>query len=984
MFSHLKVSTRLSLGFAAITALLLILATTAVTHLASIHTATQQAAASTADIDAIYTTARTQIWMLSGATLLIAAGIAFAIIRSVTQPLQTLLVSANQIAAGNLSTRPQANSRDEMGQILEAIGQAVDRLRESAAVAAADLRVRLALENVQSNIMIADADDVICFTNRAVLEMLSSAEQDLRKDLPNFATDKVLGSKIDVFHRNPSHQKRLLAQLTSKHKAQIVVGGRTFSLIATPIFDASGNRIATAVEWMDRTAEVKTEQEISAMVEAASRGDFEHRLDVNSSEGFFKAMSEKLNGLLASTSSRLGTVSANLNILANGDLSVADENKSEGVFGQLQTEVGKLRTNLRGLLAEMNHMSREHDAGDIDVTIDADKFQNDFRTMAQGINTMVAGHISVKKKAMACIAEFGRGNFAAPLEQFPGKKAFINDTIEQVRGNLQGLIAEMDHMSHEHDAGDIDVTIDADKFQNDFRTMAQGINTMVAGHISVKKKAMACIAEFGRGNFAAPLEQFPGKKAFINDTIEQVRGNLQGLIAEMDHMSREHDAGDIDVTIDADKFQNDFRTMAQGINTMVAGHISVKKKAMACIAEFGRGNFAAPLEQFPGKKAFINDTIEQVRGNLQAVMADINKLIAAAQEGQLEVRADASAHSGDFGKIVQGINATLDAVIGPVTETMRVLSALENGDLTQKTNIDCKGQLKNLCESVNKTAARLEKTLEEVRAAADAIASASEQISSTSQSLSQAASEQAASVEETSASIEQMAASIAHNTENSKVTDSMATNAAKEATEGGEVVRATVTAMKQIAQKISIIDDIAYQTNLLALNAAIEAARAGDHGKGFAVVAAEVRKLAERSQLASAEIGSVASSSVELAERAGTLLDAMVPNIRKTSDLVQEITAASDEQSSGVAQINNAMNQLSLTTQQNASGSEELAATAEEMSSQAQQLQQSIDFFKVTASGQQRTSARASTATPVQLVPVPENGVVNEAHFKRF
>jgi len=274
-----------------------------------------------------------------------------------------------------------------------------------------------------------------------------------------------------------------------------------------------------------------------------------------------------------------------------------------------------------------------------------------------------------------------------------------------------------------------------------------------------------------------------------------------------------------------------------------------------------------------------------------------------------------------------------------------VMHSLGNGDFTVSVTTKA-GDKDSMLFAVRTMVEKLATIIADVNSAADALAGAAEQVSTTSHSLSQAASEQSSGVEQTSASVEQMTASIAQNTENAKVTDTMATKAATDASEGGDAVKATVAAMKQIAQKISIIDDIAYQTNLLALNAAIEAARAGDHGKGFAVVAAEVRKLAERSQVAAQEIGTVASSSVELAERAGELLGAMVPSIKKTSDLVQEISAASQEQSQGVGQINSAVAQLSQTTKQNASSAEELAATAEEMTTQAEQLQQTMSFFK--------------------------------------
>jgi len=290
-------------------------------------------------------------------------------------------------------------------------------------------------------------------------------------------------------------------------------------------------------------------------------------------------------------------------------------------------------------------------------------------------------------------------------------------------------------------------------------------------------------------------------------------------------------------------------------------------------------------------------------------------------------------------------------ITGPVRVAVDAANRLAEGDLTMRLDATGKDEIGQLMRAMDGMVSKLSLVVTEVNSGAEALAGASEEVSATAQSLSQAASEQAAGVEETSASMEQMTASISQNTENAKVTDGMATKASSEASEGGEAVRATVVAMKQIAQKIGIIDDIAYQTNLLALNAAIEAARAGEHGKGFAVVAAEVRKLAERSQVAAEEIANVAGSSVELAEKAGRLLDAIVPNIRKTSDLVQEITAASEEQSSGVGQINAAIVQLSQTTQQNASSSEELAATAEEMSSQAEQLQQTMAFFKLASVG---------------------------------
>jgi methyl-accepting chemotaxis protein len=388
---------------------------------------------------------------------------------------------------------------------------------------------------------------------------------------------------------------------------------------------------------------------------------------------------------------------------------------------------------------------------------------------------------------------------------------------------------------------------------------------------------------------------------------------------------------------------------------------------------------------------------KSVNRDIGRMLAEASRLADDAVAGKLQSRADKDKVSTEFQGVMMGFNKVLDAVIAPLNVAASYVDRISKGDIPPRITDSYNGDFNTIKSNLNalvdsmdqvtkaaqqiasgnllievrsrserdelmKALAAMVKTLsdvvQEVKTAVDNVATGSQQTSSSSAQLSQGATEQAASVEEVSSSMEQMGARIKQNADNANQTERIALKAAGDAKEGGQAVAQTVEAMKQIAGKTSIIGEIARQTNLLALNAAIEAARAGEHGKGFAVVAAEVRKLAERSHKAAGEITDLSSTSVSVAEKAGELLGRILPDVQKTADLVQEISAASREQDQGTSQIMKAIQQLDTVIQQNAAASQEMSATSEELSSQAEGLQTTMAFFTVAAKRGTRAVAR--------------------------
>jgi methyl-accepting chemotaxis protein len=725
------------------------------------------------------------------------------------------------------------------------------------------------------------------------------------------------------------------------------------------------------------------------LVEAAVAGKLATRADASKHQGDFRVIVAGVNDTLDAVIGPLNVAAEYVDRISKGDIPPRITDTYNGDFNEIKNNLNQCIDAVNAMSGDAKMLVEAAVAGKLATRADASKHQGDFRAIVAGVNDTLNAVIGPLNVAAEYVDRISKGDIPPRITDT------YNGDFNEIKNNLNQCVDAVNAMSGDAKmlveaavAGKLATRADAAKHQGDFRAIVAGVNDTLNAVIGPLNVAAEYVDRISKGDIPPRITDT------YNGDFNEIKNNLNQCIDAVNAMSGDAKmlieaavAGKLATRADASKHQGDFRAIVAGVNDTLNAVIGPLNVAADYVERISKGNIPGKItDSYNGDFNNIKNNLNQCIDAVNALVGDANLLSKAAVAGKLATRADASKHQGDFRTIVQGVNETLDAVIGPLNVAAEYVDRISIGDIPEKISETYNGDfntIKNnlnvLIEAMNNVThvavemgqgnlqqeakersekdlmmqgigvmiKKIKEVVGEVRSAADNVATGSQELSASSENMSQGATEQAASAEEVSSSIEQMTSNIQQNADNAQQTEKIAIKSAENAREGSESVAATVKAMKEIAGKISIIEEIARQTNLLALNAAIEAARAGEHGKGFAVVASEVRKLAERSQTAAGEITSLASSSVGIAEKAGNMLNTMLPDIQKTAELVQEIAAASAEQNKGAEQISKAIQQLDQVIQQNAASAEEMASTSEELSSQAAQLQETINFFNV-------------------------------------
>jgi methyl-accepting chemotaxis protein len=640
-------------------------------------------------------------------------------------------------------------------------------------------------------------------------------------------------------------------------------------------------------------------------------------------------------------------------------------------------------------------------------------FNGVHREMIQGVNEMLDAILLPIGEGNRILAQISSGKIDELIAQtYQGDHEKMKVAVNNVAIVTQGLQKELGRLIEASKEGQLADRGKPEQFQGAYAEIVRGVNTMLDAILLPIGEGNRILAQVSSGKIDELIAHtYKGDHEKMKQAINNVAQVLQSLQKELLRLTEASREGQLSDRGKPEQFQGAYAEIVRGVNTMLDAILLPIGEGNRILAQVSNGKIDELISQtYKGDHEKMKQAINNVAEVLQGLQKELARLTEASTDGLLAERGKHDQFKGAYADIVRGVNAILDAVIGPLNFSAKYVEQISKGDIPPQITDTYHGDfnlIKNnlntlivamnditaaaeeisngnltvdirerspqdkLMQALGSMVAGLTQTVSNIRGIAGEVSAASQSISTASIQVSKGASAQAAAAEEASSSMEEMVSNIKQNADNAQQTDKIANKSAKDAQESGKSVLEAVAAMKEIANKISIIEEIARQTNLLALNAAIEAARAGEHGKGFAVVAAEVRKLAERSQKAAGEINQLSANTLKVSEKSGEMLDKLVPDIQRTAELVQEITAASKEQDTGAEQINKALQQLEQVIQQNASASEEMASTTEELTGQSDQLMSALSFFHTgdEDGGRPHKPVNAKAGKPVQSVP---------------
>jgi methyl-accepting chemotaxis protein len=773
------------------------------------------------------------------------------------------------------------------------------------------------------------------------------------------------------------------------------------------------NNVATVTQGLQK--------ELARLIDASKEGQLADRGKPENFQGAFAEIVRGVNTMLDAILLPIGEGNRILAQISGGRIDELITQSYKGDHEKMKVAVNNVAEVIQTLMQMIAQLTEAAKEGKLTERGHPERVRGAYSELIMGVNAMLDAVITPLNVAADYVDRISKGDIPAKITAtYNGDFNTIKNNLNSCIDAVNSLVADAGLLSRAAVEGKLATRADASKHQGDYRKIVQGVNETLDAVIGPLNVAANYVDRISRGDIPAKItDTYNGDFNTIKNNLNTCIDAVNALVADAGVLVKAAIDGKLATRADASKHQGDYRKIVQGVNDTLDAVIGPLNVAANYVDRISRGEIPTRItDTYNGDFNTIKNNLNTCIDAVNTLVADAGVLVKAAIDGKLATRADASKHQGDYRRIVQGVNDTLDAVIGPLNVAARYVDMISKGDvppqITDTYNGDfntIKNNLNSLVAAMNEITAAAEeisngnltvdirerspqdklmqalasmvsgltRTVTDIRGIAGEVAAASQSISTASVQVSKGASAQAAAAEEASSSMEEMVSNIKQNADNAQQTDKIANKSAKDAQESGKSVLEAVSAMKEIANKISIIEEIARQTNLLALNAAIEAARAGEHGKGFAVVAAEVRKLAERSQKAAAEINQLSSTTLRVSEKSGEMLDKLVPDIQRTAELVQEISAASKEQDTGAEQINKALQQLEKVIQQNASASEEMASTTEELTGQSDQLVSALGFFHTGDEGGWRKSGGEKVARPAQSASHPAKQAVHAA-----